>query len=448
MSSHSPSLPTSFQSGMIQGRLLTWTLEEALQKGTPSVRLSIHNLSGITTVDLNTQSIQKSLGEQTHIALGSIVSVDQKSHQIHILTPNLRRADVERGIASKWTRHVLDPERLHALQIRRKVENGIRAYFDQRDFLETRTPLLVPCPGMETHIRSYRTHDGASLPTSPEFAMKRLLVGGLERIYQLSTAFRDEPKSSTHHPEFQMLEFYRAYSSYEIIMDDVENLFTHLARTVLGCAPGEESLTFGDKAIRLSSPWERHRVPDLFKEIAGVSLFPEPSIDDLRSHCQRLGISFRGEDLWDDLYFLIWMNAVEPRLPCDRPVIVYHYPPSQAALSVVEMLPDSSRWARRFEVYVGGMELGNAFEELTDPTEQRKRFVHDMEIREQMYGPSFPKTPLDEGFLEALEEGMPPSSGIAMGVDRMVMLYANQPDLRKTLWLESFQGKLDGENEK
>ena len=125
---------------------------------------------------------------------------------------------------------------------------------------------------------------------------------------------------------------------------------------------------------------------------------------------------------WDDLYFKIWLNLIEPRLPADRAVFVTRYPASQAALSVIDTDPDGSRWAERFEVYAGGLELGNAFEELTDPGEQRRRFIEDMELRSEVYGNDFPVNPLDEEFLDALAEGMPPSGGIAMGVDWLVML--------------------------
>ena len=134
-----------------------------------------------------------------------------------------------------------------------------------------------------------------------------------------------------------------------------------------------------------------------------------------------------------------WSNYfIENNLPKDQAVFVYRYPPSQSALSVIDKDSDGSSWARRFEPYAGGLELGNAFEELTDPIEQRKRFVEDMALREKIYGPSFPKNPIDEDFMDALNEGMPPSGGIAVGVDRLVMLFADQNDIDKTLWLQSY----------
>ncbi|RYZ73086.1 MAG: EF-P lysine aminoacylase GenX, partial [Proteobacteria bacterium] len=146
---------------------------------------------------------------------------------------------------------------------------------------------------------------------------------------------------------------------------------------------------------------------------------------------------------WDDLYFLIWLNDVEPNLPKDRPLIIYHYPPSQAALAVTEIGDDGNRWAKRFEFYIAGIELGNAFEELTDPIEQRARFENDQKVRRETYGDTYPVSPIDEDFLNALAEGMPPSGGIAVGVDRMVQLFANEPELAKTLWLESEPGKIE-----
>jgi lysyl-tRNA synthetase class 2 len=149
-------------------------------------------------------------------------------------------------------------------------------------------------------------------------------------------------------------------------------------------------------------------------------------------------LSFSPEDTWDDLYFRIWLNLIEPRLPKDQAVFVTRYPASQAALAKTDQDVDGSWWAKRFEVYAGGIELGNAFEELTDPKEQRRRFLHDMDLREKIYGADFPKTPLDEEFLEALEEGLPPSGGIAMGVDRMIMLFADESDIDYTLWLKSY----------
>lgn len=385
-------------------------------------------------------TLQNLSGTETHhlsmpnsILPGDLIELREGKPQL--LTPNRTP-----GRSISWTNRVLDPRRRHAVQIRSQVEREIRSFFLSQDFLEVRTPLLVTCPGMEPHIRPFSVQrTGKSeeeaptqfLPTSPEFAMKRLLVGGLEKIFQLCPAFRDEPHSVTHRPEFTMLEWYRAYAGYEKIMEDTERLFENLALKLFG----RPSLRFQGQEISVKTPWPRLRVRDLFLEKVGIDLSQKSSRAGLAAHCVRLGLKPNPDETWDDLYFKIWLNLIEPQLPQDQAVFVTRYPASQAALSVIDSDPDGSYWARRFEAYAGGLELGNAFEELTDPQEQRRRFIEDMELREQTYGPEFPKNPLDEGFLSALEEGMPPSGGIAVGVDRMVMLFADEPEIDFTFWI-------------
>jgi lysyl-tRNA synthetase class 2 len=231
-----------------------------------------------------------------------------------------------------------------------------------------------------------------------------------------------------------MLEWYRAYAGYEDIMRDTEELFAFIAKKLFG----KPVLKFRGREISVAPPWPRLRVRDLFSEYVGVDLVKASSVEALRLECTRLGLQTATEDTWDDLYFRIWLNLIEPKLPAERAVFVTRYPKSQSALAVVDQDSDGSSWAKRFELYAGGLELGNAFEELTDSREQRRRFVEDMELREKVYGESFAKTPVDEEFLSALGEGMPPSGGIAVGVDRMVMLFADEGDIEKTLWLKSF----------
>jgi lysyl-tRNA synthetase class 2 len=371
------------------------------------------------------------------VQVGDIVEI--RNGKAKVLTPN-RTASTQGQTTSRWIERVLNPRRLKAIRIRNQVEASIREFFLSRDFLETRTPLLVPSPGMETHIRPFSVerpeHFGSGktyLPTSPEFAMKRLLVGGLERIFQICSAFREEPRSITHHPEFTILEWYRAYAGYEEIMRDTEELFEFVALKLFG----KPSLQFDGKEISVKTPWPRLKVRDLFLEKVGIDLVQSSSVESLAKECRRLGHSVSPQENWDDLYFKIWLNHIEPALPTNQAVFVARYPKSQAALSVVDQDPDGTEWARRFEIYAGGLEIGNAFEELTDPSEQRRRFEKDMRLRTEIYGESFPINAIDEEFLAALSEGMPPAGGIAVGVDRMVMLFADEPEIDQTLWLRS-----------
>ncbi len=403
---------------MLRGRCLQLDLQNQT--------LVIRNADGIFTRDF--------VGSATdRVRAGDIVELGDDGI-LRQLTPNRTEAR-----SSTWMERTLDPRRRRGVAMRTRVESAIREFFLGRAFLETRTPLLVPSPGMEPHIRPFKIDGlGSYLPTSPEFAMKRLLAGGLERIFQICPAFRDEPESITHHPEFTMLEWYRAYAGYEDIMRDTEELFDFLAQKI----HGKPVVRFQGQEISVAAPWPRLRVRDLFRDRAGIELTEVKDAARFAELCRDRGLPADPlrED-WDDLYFKIWLNLIEPTLPADRAVFVTRYPASQAALSVIDSDPDGSRWARRFEAYAGGLELGNAFEELTDPTEQRKRFEKDMDLRERLYGATFPRSPLDEGFLHSLSEGMPPAGGIAMGVDRIVMLLADEPDIRFTQWLGAFSGQ-------
>jgi lysyl-tRNA synthetase class 2 len=314
---------------------------------------------------------------------------------------------------------------------------AIRDFFHSRGFVETETPSLVVSPGMEPHIRPMKVEGmSAYLPTSPEFSMKKWLARGYERIFQVCRAYRAEPVSSTHNPEFTILEWYRADAGYEEIMDDVEALFHAISARV---TPPEDVV----------SPWPRMTIEECFMRFAEIDL--ARVIGDapaLARACRERGwasaeILAAAEagkpGIWDDLFFLVMMNAVEPALArLKRPVIVHLYPESQAALSNLVTDERGLRWAKRFEVYAGGFELGNAFDELTDPREQRERFAKDMRLRREIYGDDFKASPVDEEFLAALAK-MPRAGGIAMGVDRLAMYFTGAKDISEVLWGPSAQ---------
>jgi lysyl-tRNA synthetase class 2 len=337
---------------------------------------------------------------------GDLVSLSPTGH-LQIVVPT--RADDP----TRTLRRIQDPRRRHGMATRDALERGIRAFFDADHFREVRTPVLVGKNATEAHITPISTTRRGDLQTSPELAMKRLLVGGLERIWQIATVFRDEPDAITHRAEFSLLEWYRAYANLDDIMNDVESLVSSLAARLLGKLelPG---------GVDVAPPWPRYPVRELFATHAGVDL----ATADLAAECRRLGIADAPSDDWDARYFRIWLTHVEPRLP-RRACFVTRYPASQAALAVTTLDPDGTRWAQRFEVYAGGLELANAFEELTDVDEQRRRFTE---------AAAASGLPVDESFLAALAEGMPPSGGIALGVDRLAMLFAGEPDIDFVRW--------------
>jgi len=282
------------------------------------------------------------------------------------------------------------------LMQRARVIRSVRQYFDRSDFLEVETPLVVNSPGLDPHLDAFAlnaTKPERFLITSPEYQMKRLLAGGLERIYQLAKCFRDDEIGSRHQPEFTMLEWYRAFSGVEDVMRDTEQLTAQVAIALSG-AP---TLRLGERDIDVTPPWPRITVREAFTWFAGTSM--DEVLPD------------------EDRFFRLLVESVEPALEGVGAVFLHEYPSSMASLA--RKKPSDPSVAERFEAYVGGIELCNGFGELTDPVEQRARFEQDQRTRAAQGKVVYP---IDERFLRALEEGMPPSAGNALGLDRLVML--------------------------
>jgi lysyl-tRNA synthetase class 2 len=316
--------------------------------------------------------------------------------------------------ASAWDSN----RKRRAHQDRAKVLREIRSFFDQRDFAEVETPLLIRSPGMEPHLLAFemQTESGQKLylPTSPEYAMKRLLSEGLERIYQICKSFRDEPHARFHNPEFTMLEWYRAYSDYREIACDTERLINHVAQRLNGTT----IVRFREHTVDLTVPWERLTVREAFTRHTHITADPcgDPTafVTAARSDAAS---SIDDHDDFDSAYFKIFLDQIEPNLGTARPAILTDYPVSMAALAKRSV--EDPRVAERFEVYIAGIELANAFTELNDPVEQRARLEQEVEEREALGAPQYE---IDERFLAALSSGIPPSGGIALGVDRLIML--------------------------
>lgn len=334
-----------------------------------------------------------------------------------------------------------NPNLLESYLMRERVIDGIRGFFKGQGFLEVETPLLVKAPGMEPYLEIFETalkdHGGEShrgfLTTSPEYAMKKLLVAGLPRIFQVCKAFRngEDLQSSTHNPEFTILEWYRAEATYFDIMDDCEQLlryiFDYLHQGSVG-ASRERILHYQSKQMDLSLPWERITVAEAFAKHAGVGIDELLDESKLREIAVKKGYNASNSS-WEQAYNQIFLNEIEPHFGWERPTILYEYPASQAALS--RKKKDDPRFAERFEFYVFGKELGNAFGELTDATEQETRLRAEYEERKSLGKVMYE---LDDDFIAALKVGMPETGGIAVGVDRLVMLFADVAEVQKTLW--------------
>lgn len=318
-------------------------------------------------------------------------------------------------------------ERLPLLRRRAQLVKAVRAFFDGRGYLEVETPYLVPTPGEEVHLRCFRSiwewPDGGQetrfLHTSPEFAMKRLVAAVKQPLYQLARVWRNGEKSNTHVPEFTMLEWYRPQASLFSLMDETEELL----RSVL-----PPFLRVGGRYIDLKAPFERLTMQEAFQHYVGVDLLG--TANDVVALAEQAKVSLREKETWEDLFFRLLLEKIEPNIGRDRPTFLTHWPSEQAALAQRD--PMDSRVALRFELYAGGLELANAFEELTDAQEQRQRFEEDRHRRLELAPDQ--DWAIDEAFLRALPV-MPPTSGIALGFDRLVMLATGVPRLDEILWL-------------
>jgi lysyl-tRNA synthetase class 2 len=301
----------------------------------------------------------------------------------------------------------------------------VRAYFEGEGFLEVETPLRVFSPGQEVHLQAVATEGGRYLITSPEYHMKRLVAAGARRIYQITRAFRAEELGPHHQPEFTIVEWYRAEQPLAAIADDCEALVRGAARAV-GRFPTLE-MPAGPGAplrLQLDQPFERTTVRELFARHAGFELAGDEPPELLAECARKAGVAVGAATAWDDLFFQVFLDRIEPRLGRERPTFVFDWPAPLAALA--RRKPDEPRLAERFELYAGGLELANAFDELTDPVEQRARFVAESALRRQRGRAVYP---LDEKLLEALAR-MPPTSGVALGLDRLVMLATGSTDIR------------------
>ena len=317
--------------------------------------------------------------------------------------------------------------RLPYLQARAGLQAAMRQWFADQGFVEVETPILQVTPGAEVHLSGFVTDwelpDGEEqtrwLHSSPEFAMKKLLAGGMPKLFQFARVFRNAEGSALHHPEFTMLEWYRAGAGYEAIMEDCAALLASTGVTELRWEDGVCDPAATPERLTVAEAFERHAGLDLFATIGSAEKLSLAS-----------GVAMHADDTWDDVFFRIMFDKIEKRLGMGRPTILCEYPISMAALARAK--PGDPRVAERFELYVCGVELANAFGELTDPAIQRARLQADMDQKERLYGVRWP---VDEDFLAALDHGLPNCAGIALGFDRLVMLATGARHIEDVLWL-------------
>lgn len=357
------------------------------------------------------------------------------ANEVNLLTKNLRPLpekyhglkDVETRLRQRYVDLIVNEPVRDIFRKRAKILQAIRQFLAERDFLEVETPMMQPVPGGAT-AKPFKTFHNALgidlyLRIAPELYLKRLLVGGFERVFELNRNFRNEGISTQHNPEFTMLEFYQAYATYEDLIKLTEELFTALATAV---NDGKMQIEYQGNTIDLTPPWRRYRLLDAIAEIGNI---PPSALHDPQETVEvakSLGIGAERFEGHGKLLTKIFDLAVEPKLI--QPTFITHYPLEVSPLS--RRSNEDPGLTDRFELFIAGREIANAFSELNDPRDQKERFLHQLEARkagdEEAHF-------MDEDYIRALEYGMPPAAGEGIGIDRVVMLFTDSASIRDVI---------------
>jgi lysyl-tRNA synthetase class 2 len=333
---------------------------------------------------------------------------------------------VETRYRQRYVDLVVNEESRKIFQLRSRIIQAIRAFLDARGFMEVETPMMQPIPGGAI-ARPFKTHHNALdmdlyLRIAPELYLKRLVVGGFERVYEISRVFRNEGVSTRHNPEFTILEFYQAYADYTDLMELTETLFAELAQSLLG----RSTLAWGEHALDLTPPWKRLPFFTALSEALGVTVTPETDAAALARAAAGKGLGTDAKGPADKIWKDVFDELVEPALI--QPTFVTDFPIELSPLA--KRKRDNPRLVDRFEGYLGCRELVNAYSELNDPIDQLGRFREQAALAARGDDEAHW---LDEDYVRALEYGMPPTAGEGIGIDRLVMLFADQPSIREVI---------------
>jgi lysyl-tRNA synthetase class 2 len=347
---------------------------------------------------------------------------------LHVLSKALRpQPEKYHGLADREARarrRYLDlqanPEAREVFEVRTRTISAVRRFFDAHGFLEVETPMMQPIPGGAT-ARPFATHHNALdlelyLRIAPELYLKRLTVGGIERVYEINRNFRNEGISTRHNPEFTMLEFYWSYADYELLMDFTEDLITTVAQEVCGTL----EIRWGEHEIDLRRPWRRLTLREAILAYSDLSLEDLGDRSRMEAAGRRLGVERIDERSDGNLLAELYEMTAEPQMI--NPTFITEFPRDISPLA--KNVPGEEAWVERFELFIGGLEMANAYTELNDPLEQRRRFEEQVELGGGT---------VDDDFVLALEHGMPPTGGEGVGIDRLVMLLTNQTSIRDVI---------------
>jgi lysyl-tRNA synthetase class 2 len=340
--------------------------------------------------------------------------------------------DTETRIRQRYLDLLVNPEARLVFEARSRVLAALRAFLDARGYLEVETPMMQPIAGGAL-ARPFVTHHNALdtdlfLRIAPELYLKRRVVGGIERVYEINRNFRNEGISTRHNPEFTMLEFYQAYSDYQDLMTMTEEMMAAVARQAMGT----DEIVYGDQTISLRPPYARVALHEAARQAASTRLGIPVSLADLRARepaaalAAKLGVAVESGSGPGKIATSLFEALVEDTLV--QPTFVFDFPTEVSPLS--KQRPDDPEIVERFELYIGRMEVANAFSELNDPLEQRRRFEHQRTERQQGNQEAHA---MDEDYIRALEYGLPPTAGEGVGIDRLVMLLTNSHSIRDVI---------------
>ena len=379
-------------------------------------KLDLGDILGVTGTVMKTRTGQVSVAVSEFTLLCKILqTLPEKWHGLQ---------DADQRMRQRYADVIVNRDVFTRLRLRSKALSEIRRFLDARGFLEVETPMLHPIAGGAT-AEPFKTYWNALksdfyLRIAIELHLKRLIVGGLERVYEIGRVFRNEGVSTRHNPEFTMLELYWAYTDYTDIMQLTEDLIVHTADTVFKT----REITYGDHTLKLDAPFARMKFDEALRKYAGCGLEQLKTIDDLKREAARLKIDLPLDRGYAHCLDEIFKETVEPHLV--QPTFIYDYP---AALSpLAKAHPDNPDMTYRFELFIACMEVANSFSELNDPVDQRRR------LEEQVAQKAEGASEVDEDFLTALEFGMPPTGGLGIGIDRLMMLLSGTPSIREVIW--------------
>jgi len=388
--------------------------------------LDIGDIIGVEGTLLRTKSGEPTVrvGDFTLLAK-SLQPLPEKWHGL---------TDIDKRYRQRYLDLIANTDVKEVFKIRSRIITAIRQFLNQRGFIEVETPVLQPSAGGAL-ARPFTTHHHALdqdfyLRIALELHLKRLIVGGLDKVYELGRTFRNEGISTRHNPEFTMLESYEAYADYNDVMAMLEEMVYEVSQQVMGTA----EVKFGDNIINFKPPWQRLSLRQAVIDLSGIDFVKYPTADGLRHKMRELNLEVDPEKNWARLVDELIATFVEPRLI--QPTFVFDYPVSMSPLA--KNKPGEERVVERFEAFAGGMEIANAFTELNDPIEQRERFTEQLKERQ---GEDEERWTVDEDYLLALEYGMPPTGGLGVGIDRLVMLLTNQQSIREVILFPQLRDK-------